>query len=823
MTAAASLQARAHALRAELSEHNHQYYVLDRPTISDAQYDALFKELAALEEAHPDLRTIDSPTQRVGGAPLPEFTSVAHQVPMLSIRTETDTTAAGAKAFDERVRNALGLPETGDALEYLAELKFDGLAISLRYESGVLVRAATRGDGQTGEDVTQNVRTIKQIPLRLNLAKIAETAPQVLSAVIEVRGEIYMRRDDFDALNLEQDAAGEERYVNPRNTAAGAVRQLDPTLTAKRKLSFFAYGLGEIVGWQIPAAQFSMLSALSSMGFPVEESRRVCKGAAELMQFYEEVAERRSALPFDIDGVVYKINSRNLQSELGFNARHPAWAVAHKFPAEEAITLLENITTQVGRTGAITPVAQLTPVFVGGANVSNATLHNASEIEKKDLRIGELVVVRRAGEVIPEIVRSETRRIFLNDQNTERGAPFKFPATCPSCDSLLVHRSSSDIVFYCNRGWDCPAQKIRRLEHFVQRTAINIDGLGGEVLKVLIDAGLVSRGSDLYALQASDLIRLPRFAEKSVEKLIRRIADSRKQKLYRVIFALGIEELGEEFAKQLSKLFGNLDSLMKVSPRLLTCTPGIGYVKAKQIAEYFSDPINRVEIARLQASLQIDEQPTRIRDSCSLLTSYLRSLKIVDDPLSKSLKGIGDAKLDLLATQIGSVSKLAGILELDQRQLREKLILMLGNSKDGDIERVFNLFLREDFRRDVLLDKFFLDSLLSLTPKFDPIDSGGEKKSLRIAITGTVGGMSREEFIGWIEKYGGEFSKSVTKTTDYLAIGDGAGGEKIANAERFLVKRVSFDELRVIFGEIEKDEKNGRDSEPKRSQPDLFD
>jgi DNA ligase (NAD+) len=600
MTAAASLQARAHALRAELSEHNHQYYVLDRPTISDAQYDALFKELAALEEAHPDLRTIDSPTQRVGGAPLPEFTSVAHQVPMLSIRTETDTTAAGAKAFDERVRNALGLPETGDALEYLAELKFDGLAISLRYESGVLVRAATRGDGQTGEDVTQNVRTIKQIPLRLNLAKIAETAPQVLSAVIEVRGEIYMRRDDFDALNLEQDAAGEERYVNPRNTAAGAVRQLDPTLTAKRKLSFFAYGLGEIVGWQIPAAQFSMLSALSSMGFPVEESHRVCKGAAELMRFYEEVAERRSALPFDIDGVVYKINQRTLQNELGFVSREPRWAVAHKFPPEEALSVVEDINVQVGRTGAITPVARLRPVFVGGATVTNATLHNEDEVRRKDVRVGDTVIVRRAGDVIPEVVRSLPElRPMRPEDGTPLHAAWRIPTQCPDCGSAVV-RGEVESVARCSGGVSCPAQLRGALLHFASRRAMDVEGLGDKIVEQLVINKIVRSPADLYALGVSSLAALERMAEKSAMNLYEAIEKSKRTTLARFIFALGIRHVGETTAKDLAKYFGDMDPLMQANEETLLQVHDVGPVVAASIVAFFAQANNREVVEQLR-------------------------------------------------------------------------------------------------------------------------------------------------------------------------------------------------------------------------------
>ena len=386
---------RAETLRAQLNHHAHRYYVLDAPEIPDAEYDRLFQELQAIEAAHPELLTPDSPTQRVIGKVLDGFVPVRHVVPMLSIRTETDTEDSGAIAFDARVRRELELDDSAPPVEYAAELKFDGLAINLRYERGVLVRAATRGDGETGEDVTQNIRTIGQIPLRL-VGTEAE--------VIEARGEVYMRRDDFEALNEAQRAKGEKTYVNPRNTAAGAVRQLDPAVTASRPMSFFAYGLGEVRGWEIPATHAALLDALAAMGLPVDARRRVVQGADGLVAFHREIAAARDGLPFDIDGVVYKVNDRALQARLGFVSREPRWAVAHKYPAQEQTTLLRDIDIQVGRTGKLTPVAKLEPVFVGGTTVSNATLHNEDEARRKDVRIGDTVIVRRAGDVIPEVV-----------------------------------------------------------------------------------------------------------------------------------------------------------------------------------------------------------------------------------------------------------------------------------------------------------------------------------------------------------------------------------------------------------------------------------
>src|SRR5689334_2656691 len=413
----AAAKKRAAQLHEAIETHDHNYYVLDAPTVSDAEYDALYRELVALEKAYPALITPDSPTQRVGGAPLPEFAPVRHAVPMLSIRTETDTTAAGALQFDARVRRELGLAADAPPVEYVAELKFDGLAISLRYEDGRLTVAATRGDGEVGEDVTRNIHTIRAIPRRLRTDK----PPRVL----EIRGEVYMSRKDFERLNERQIAAGQKAFINPRNTAAGAVRQLDPSMTAQRPLLFFAYGVGEIAGWSLPKTHAELLDAIEKFGLPVNRDRRVCRGAQALMAFYEDVQKRRVALPFEIDGVVYKVNSLALQRELGYVSREPRFAVAHKFPAQEMPTEIVDISVQVGRTGAITPVAKLKPVFVGGVTVTNATLHNEDEVRRKDVRIGDTVIVRRAGDVIPEVVS------VLQERRPASAVHFAMPTHCP--------------------------------------------------------------------------------------------------------------------------------------------------------------------------------------------------------------------------------------------------------------------------------------------------------------------------------------------------------------------------------------------------------
>lgn len=580
---------RAAFLRAEIERHNHAYYVLDAPTVPDAEYDRLYRELEALEAEHPELRTADSPTQRVGGAPLPGLAAVRHAVPMLSIRTETDTTEQGVRNFDTRVRNALGLGPSDPPVEYLGELKFDGLAISLRYEHGLLVRAATRGDGETGEDVTHNVRTIRQIPLRL-----AGRAP----ALIEIRGEIYMRRDDFDVLNARQREAGEKVFVNPRNAAAGAVRQLDSRIAARRPLSFFAYGLGEHTGFVLPATQADLLERFADFGVPVCEHRSVSSGVDGLIEFHARIAALRNALPYDIDGVVYKVNRADLQRELGFVTREPRWAVAHKYPAQEEITRLLDIGVQVGRTGALTPVARLEPVFVGGVTVTNATLHNQDEIDRKDVRVGDWVIVRRAGDVIPEVVGPVLER--------REGEPLRFDLlasypTCPVCGSHVV-RGEDEAVARCTGGLFCPAQRKQALLHFAGRRAMDIEGLGDKLVDQLVDASIVKTPADLYKLGILALANLERMGEKSAQNLLAAIEKSRNTTLARFIFALGIRNVGEATAKELARHFGSLDALLTADAAALQQVPDVGPIVAASIADFFSEPHNVEVVEQLRAA-----------------------------------------------------------------------------------------------------------------------------------------------------------------------------------------------------------------------------
>lgn len=582
----ADLPDRIAALRQRIQWHDYRYYVLDDPEVPDAEYDRLLRELRELEAAHPELITPDSPTQRVGGRPLAAFAPVRHRAPMLSIRTETDTGPGGARAFDALVRRELGLDETAAPVEYACELKFDGLAVSLRYESGVLAQAATRGDGETGEDVTLNVRTIRAVPLRLQ-----GVAPEVL----EVRGEVYMARADFERYNARQRAAGLPTLVNPRNGAAGAIRQLDPNLAAKRPLSFFAYGLGEVRGWPLPATHGEVLDALAGFGLPVSGERTVTRGAEGLIEFHRAIAAKRDALPFDIDGVVYKVDRLDWQRQLGFRTREPRWAVAHKFPAQEELTVVEAIDVQVGRTGALTPVARLKPVFVGGVTVTNATLHNADEIARKDVRVGDTVIVRRAGDVIPEVVR------VVPDRRPPETQPFVMPESCPVCGSRVI-RPDGEAVARCIGGLYCRAQRQEAIHHFASRRALDIEGLGDKLVAQLVERDLVRNPADLYQLDVEKLAGLERMGTQSATKLIAALERSKNTTLARFLYALGIREVGEATALALAEHFGGLEALMVADEESLRQVPDVGPVVAAAMRAFFQEPHNQQVIARLRAA-----------------------------------------------------------------------------------------------------------------------------------------------------------------------------------------------------------------------------
>jgi len=576
-------RSRAAWLKSSLERHNHAYYVLDNPSIPDAEYDRQFQELQALEQQYPELVTADSPTRRIGGTPLPQFEQIRHAIPMLSLGNGFED--EDIVDFDQRVKDGL---ESLQDIAYAAELKFDGLAISLRYENGVLVSAATRGDGTTGENVTANIRTVRAIPLRLH----GEAAPQVL----EVRGEVLMYKEDFAKLNQRQRDAGLKEFANPRNAAAGSLRQLDSKITAQRSLRFFAYGIGVLEGAAMPVSHSALLNWYATLGLPVCKERAVVQGADGLLTFYRDIGIKRAALPYEIDGVVYKVDRVDLQQRLGFVARAPRFALAHKFPAQEALTQVQDIEVQVGRTGAITPVARLAPVFVGGVTVTNATLHNEDEVRRKDIQIGDTVIVRRAGDVIPEVVA------YVPESRPADARPFVMPTACPVCGSAIV-RLDEEAIARCSGGWlKCSAQRKGGLQHFASRRAIDIEGLGDQLIDQLVDKQLITTPADLYRLGLTALAELDRMAEKSAQNVLAALEKSKSTTLARFIYALGIRHVGEATAKELGRHFGNMDAVMAASEEQLLEVADIGPVVARSLQAFFADPLNVELVHQLRAA-----------------------------------------------------------------------------------------------------------------------------------------------------------------------------------------------------------------------------
>jgi DNA ligase (NAD+) len=590
MSAATDPAEQARVLRATLEHHDHAYYVLDAPSVPDAEYDRLFRELQALETAHPELKMPDSPTQRVGGQASPAFGQVRHDVPMLSLNNAFSLDEL--VAFDRRCREGL----EAAAIDYACEPKFDGLAVRLTYENGLFVQGATRGDGTTGEDVTHNLRTVRNIPLRLT----GKNWPTSL----DVRGEVVMLRADFDALNARQRARGEKEFVNPRNAAAGSLRQLDAKITAQRPLRFYAYGVG-LPDAVSPAPTFhsELMNSLSAWGFSLANERRVVRGATGLADYYAEIGAARAQLPYDIDGVVYKVNDLAAQAQLGFVSRAPRFAIAHKFPAQEALTTVEAIEVQVGRTGALTPVARLKPVFVGGVTVTNATLHNEAEAQRKDVRVGDTVSVRRAGDVIPEVVGVVLeKRPRLTDASGSPAHPaFALPKACPVCGAA-VEKIEDEAVARCTGGLFCPAQRKQALLHFASRRAMDIEGLGEKIVDQLVDNAIVKTPADLYKLGLAGLANLQRMAEKSAGNILAAIEKSKHTTLARFIFALGIRNVGEATAKDLSRYFGQLDALTQASEAQLQQVPDVGPVVAASIAHFFAEAHNVEVIEQLRAA-----------------------------------------------------------------------------------------------------------------------------------------------------------------------------------------------------------------------------
>ena len=677
-------------LRKLLHRYAHAYYTLDAPEVPDAEYDRLFQQLQSIEALYPVLLTVDSPTQRVGGAVLPEFSSVRHQVPMLSIRTETDTEASGAAAFDTRIRKELGLLEGASEVEYVAELKFDGLAMSLRYENGILVQAATRGDGEFGEDVTHNVRTIGQIPLQLF----------EVPSVLEVRGEVYMRRDDFDALNerqllkISEGLKGEKTFVNPRNAAAGAVRQLDSNIAAQRPLSFFAYGLGEVSGWPLAVAPFQrhydLLQALKAWGFPVAAQTQCVRGAGGLIDFHAQIAQVRDQLPYDIDGVVYKVNDLGLQEKLGFVTREPRWAVAHKYPAQEELTTVQAIDIQVGRTGKLTPVAKLAPVFVGGVTVTNATLHNEDEARRKDVRVGDTVIVRRAGDVIPEVVSVVLAQRPLGAQI------FTMPHVCPVCGSAAL-RDEDEADYRCSGGLFCGAQRKQAFLHFAQRRAVEVDGLGEKLIDQMVDAGVVSTLPDLYKLGLSALVQLDRMAEKSALNILAALEASKSTTLPRFIYGLGIRHVGEATAKEFARHFGTLDAFMNAPLDQLLEVSDVGPIVAQSVLAFFAQSHHQEIVAQLRAcgvrweeGAPAERVPKPLSGQTIVLTGTLPTLsrdeaKAMLEEAGAKVAGSVSQKTSYVVAGAEAGSKLEKALALGVPVLDEAglLSLLKGDPNDG--------------------------------------------------------------------------------------------------------------------------------------------
>ena len=605
----ASVESQIAELRRQLDEHSYRYHVLDDPVVPDAEYDRLYKELAALENDHPELVTPDSPTQRVGESPLSEFAEVTHEIPMLSLDNAFSDEEMGA--FDKRVRDRLELAE----IHYTAEVKLDGLAISLLYERGKLVRAATRGDGTTGENVTSNIRTIKSIPLALRSTAYPDR--------LEARGEVFMTKSGFEELNIRQEEKGEKLFANPRNAAAGSLRQLDPMITAERPLQFLAHGTGIAEGAALPASHFEVLQTLKTWGLPVSADTERVAGVEECIGFYRRIASRRSQLPHEIDGVVFKVDDLKQQAALGFVTRAPRWAIACKFPPEEAVTKVKNIEVQVGRTGALTPVARLEEVRVGGVKVTNATLHNEDEVQRKDVRDGDTVIVRRAGDVIPEVVR------VIPEKRPETTEPFSMPARCPVCGSP-AERVEGEAAVRCTGGLHCRAQAIQSIIHFASRTALDIEGLGEKLVEQLFNTGLVRNIADLYHLEHKKVAALERMGDKSAENLLCAIETSKNTHFDKFLYALGIREVGETTARNLALHF-QLDELTSATQEDLCEIRDIGPVVAENIVRFFRDErnlsiINEVITAGVRWEDAKEQQVADLQGKIFVITGTLASL-----------------------------------------------------------------------------------------------------------------------------------------------------------------------------------------------------
>ncbi|MDO4248359.1 MAG: NAD-dependent DNA ligase LigA [Neisseria sp.] len=777
--------ARIQTLTEQLNRYAYEYYTLDNPSVPDAEYDRLFRELEALEAAHPELRLPDSPTQRVGGAPLEGFESVRHEVPMLSLSNAFSPQDehgvfdhSEMLAFDERVRSGLG----GKKPAYVIEPKFDGLAVSLLYQNGVLVRGATRGDGESGENITRNVKTIANIPLRLHGSQTPE--------LIEVRGEVLMLKADFLALNQRQQAAGQKVFANPRNAAAGSLRQLDSRITARRKLYFFAYSIARQEGGAVLEEHIQELAYLSELGFSLPNGNFGCfDNIGEVLKFYEQMQQKRPDLPYEIDGMVVKVNSLAQQRALGFISRAPRWAVAHKFPAEEALTVVEAIDVQIGRTGAVTPVARLRPVVVGGVTVTNATLHNQDEISRKDVRIGDTVVVRRAGDVIPEVVRVVFERRPMQDAVSDRHTsdyaavqndlfsevpsgqavalypPYRLPVSCPICGSD-IEREAGEAVARCSGGMLCRAQRAQGLIHFASRKAMDIEGLGQKQIEALVAQDWVRHFADVYRLDIATLQKMKEKAGEAVaeegknkkqsptkwaENILDGIAASKQPELARFLFALGIRHVGERTAKILAQAFGSLDAVRRAPEPVLACLPDIGSVVAHSIAHFFSQAEQQAMIDELLAvGVAPKTQPVSLPPS-----EYAQAAKwIARLPGFKISESKAAALWDLAGQSI------TGLLE-DKALSKEWQQWRSGVDNQALLRQM----------------QAFFDRLPAAGEEMTATAANSAVSGKTFVLTGTLPSLKRDEAQAMIEAAGGKVSGSVSKKTDYVVAGEAAGSK----------------------------------------------
>lgn len=786
MTDSQTAAERIAQLRSELDDHNYRYYVLDEPSVPDAEYDRLFRELKALETEHPELITPESPTQRVGGAAASAFGEVRHEVPMLSLGNAFEE--QDLNDFDRRVREGLAdqLPSSdlfggGAEVEYSCEPKLDGLAVSLLYENGLLTRGATRGDGTTGEDISVNVRTIRNVPLRLK----GEGWP----AVLEVRGEVFMSKAGFEALNERQVETGGKTFANPRNAAAGSLRQLDSKITASRPLEFCCYGFGRVEGGTLPGTQVGILEALKGWGIPISRELKLAKGVEGCRAYYEDIGTRRDSLAYEIDGVVFKVNRIDFQRELGFRAREPRWAIAHKFPAREELTELLDVEFQVGRTGAVTPVARLKPVQVAGVTVSNATLHNMDEVARLGLMIGDTVIIRRAGDVIPQVMQVVTER------RPADARPVEIPTQCPVCGSQvertqLVKRSkgkesvSEGAIYRCVGRLFCQAQLKQAIIHFVSRRAMDIDGLGDKIVEQLVDKGLVKSPADLYTLTYEQVIELEGFAEVSTRNLLGSIAESRKPSLARFIFALGIPDVGEETAKLLARSLGSLARVQKALPEVLTYLPDVGAEVAYEIHNFFDDEHNRTVIAELLdpghgVQLQEEGEVSAEFAACATLAGFIDKLNI---PF------IAATGAEKLADKTGSLDAL---IALSQDWLDLSTLKGVNEKAKQSVREYFADAARVE--RAKAVEAQLLEFGMHWRSERKVVE-GLPLAGQTWVLTGTLEAMSRDVAKEKLESLGAKVAGSVSAKTHCVVAGPGAGS-KLAKAQELGVAVMDEEQL----------------------------